>query len=88
MSDTFKKMLYLSTCLSETAQLMTKYRKQKYPRIYHNYESKEVPGLFYAGTVTHSLDHRKSAGGFVHGYRYTGNVHVALGLSVDVYLLG
>ena len=34
--------------------------------------------LFYflnfvvAGVVSHSLDWRKSAGGFIHGYRYTG----------------
>jgi len=27
--------------------------------------------LFFAGTATHSLDFRKSAGGFVHGFRYT-----------------
>jgi hypothetical protein len=25
-----------------------------------------------AGVVSHSLDWRKSAGGFIHGYRYTG----------------
>ena len=25
-----------------------------------------------AGVATHSLDWRKSAGGFIHGYRYTG----------------
>jgi len=44
----------------------------KYPQIYHNYESVDYPGLYYAGTVTHSLDWRKSAGGFIHGFRYTG----------------
>lgn len=27
---------------------------------------------FTAGTNTHSVDFRKSAGGFIHGYRYTG----------------
>ena len=25
-----------------------------------------------AGVASHSLDYRKSAGGFIHGYRYTG----------------
>lgn len=25
-----------------------------------------------AGTATHSLDYRKSAGAFIHGFRYTG----------------
>ncbi|XP_071105479.1 FAD-dependent oxidoreductase domain-containing protein 2-like [Haliotis cracherodii] len=46
-------------------------RSKKYPLIKHNYESVEVPGMFFAGTNTHSLDHRKSAGGFIHGFRYT-----------------
>uniref|UniRef100_H2YH82 FAD/NAD(P)-binding domain-containing protein n=1 Tax=Ciona savignyi TaxID=51511 RepID=H2YH82_CIOSA len=43
----------------------------KYPYISPMYESLDVPHLFFAGTNTHSLDHRKSAGGFIHGYRYT-----------------
>ena len=47
-------------------------RKRRYPSINHNYESKSVPGLFFAGTNTHGLDHRKSSGGFIHGFRYTG----------------
>lgn len=46
-------------------------RKKKYPEIRHNYESTDHQGLFYAGTATHSLDFRKSAGGFIHGFRYT-----------------
>ena len=32
----------------------------------------DMPGLFFVGPPTHSLDHRKSAGGFIHGFRYTG----------------
>ncbi|KAK3737352.1 hypothetical protein RRG08_036756 [Elysia crispata] len=44
---------------------------KKYPAIYHNYESVDTRGLFYAGTASHSLDFRKSAGGFIHGFRYT-----------------
>ncbi|GFN81983.1 FAD-dependent oxidoreductase domain-containing protein 2 [Plakobranchus ocellatus] len=44
---------------------------KKYPVIHHNYESKSTKGLFYAGTCSHSLDFRKSAGGFIHGFRYT-----------------
>ncbi|XP_072035776.1 FAD-dependent oxidoreductase domain-containing protein 2-like [Amphiura filiformis] len=46
-------------------------RKKKFPAIKANYESLKVPGLFFAGTNTHSLDFRKSAGGFIHGFRYT-----------------
>lgn len=30
--------------------------------------------LSTAGAATHSLDYRKSAGGFIHGYRYTGRI--------------
>jgi hypothetical protein len=46
-------------------------RSVKYPKITHNYESVDVPGMYFVGTVTHSLDLRKSAGGFIHGFRYT-----------------
>ncbi|KAF6036631.1 hypothetical protein EB796_005078 [Bugula neritina] len=46
-------------------------RYTKFPHIQHTYESVQVPGLFFAGTSTHSLDFRKSAGGFIHGFRYT-----------------
>jgi len=49
-----------------------KQHKSKYPKIYHSYESVDYSGLYYAGGVTHSLDWRKSAGGFIHGFRYTG----------------
>jgi len=49
-----------------------KKRKSKYPKINHDYESADYPGLYYAGGVTHSLDLRISAGGFIHGFRYTG----------------
>ncbi|XP_019642663.1 PREDICTED: FAD-dependent oxidoreductase domain-containing protein 2-like [Branchiostoma belcheri] len=54
-----------------TAVEMGRNRKSKYPTIKHNYESSTVPGMFFAGTCTHSLDFRKSAGGFIHGFRYT-----------------
>ncbi|KAG7161775.1 FAD-dependent oxidoreductase domain-containing protein 2-like [Homarus americanus] len=46
-------------------------KKSKFPGIKHTYEAQNVPGLFFAGTITHSLDYRKSAGGFIHGFRYT-----------------
>ena len=53
-------------------------RKKKYPLIYDDYQSPDYPGLYFAGTNTHSLDFRKSAGGFIHGFRYTGTAHVPL----------
>lgn len=46
-------------------------RSKKFPRINHDYQSPDNPGMYLAGAATHSLDFRKSAGGFIHGYRYT-----------------
>ncbi|KAL8620878.1 hypothetical protein ACOMHN_047049 [Nucella lapillus] len=46
-------------------------RAKKFLSINHNYEVKSMPGVFFAGTASHSLDFRKSAGGFIHGFRYT-----------------
>ncbi|KAK3596169.1 hypothetical protein CHS0354_020627 [Potamilus streckersoni] len=47
-------------------------RSKKYPNIGYDYESVSAKGMFVAGTASHSLDFRKSAGGFIHGFRYTG----------------
>merc|ERR1719378_28966 len=44
---------------------------KKYPEITESFESTVTPGMFFTGTITHSLDWRKSAGGFIHGFRYT-----------------
>ncbi|XP_030649704.1 FAD-dependent oxidoreductase domain-containing protein 2 [Chanos chanos] len=35
------------------------------------YEGRGTPNLFVLGTAAHSRDYRMSAGGFVHGFRYT-----------------
>jgi hypothetical protein len=43
----------------------------KFPAIDHSYESVHTPGIFFSGAATHSLDFKRSAGGFIHGYRYT-----------------
>ncbi|NXP11166.1 FXRD2 protein, partial [Thinocorus orbignyianus] len=45
--------------------------EKKYPQIKPSYESKGTRGLFVLGTASHSVDFRKSAGGFIHGFRYT-----------------
>ncbi|XP_075038820.1 FAD-dependent oxidoreductase domain-containing protein 2 isoform X2 [Mixophyes fleayi] len=45
--------------------------KGKYPLLKANYEAKYTQGLFVVGTASHSIDFRKSAGGFIHGFRYT-----------------
>ncbi|KAF5919815.1 hypothetical protein HPG69_009804 [Diceros bicornis minor] len=44
---------------------------KKYPLVRASYESKGSRGLFVLGTASHSVDYRKSAGGFIHGFRYT-----------------
>jgi hypothetical protein len=46
-------------------------RQSKYPKIDFGYESVDYPNLYIIGTASHSLDLRKSAGGFIHGFRYT-----------------
>jgi len=46
-------------------------RAKKYPAVKPSYESTTIPRLYFAGTNTHSVDIRRSAGGFIHGFRYT-----------------
>nr|XP_057906004.1 FAD-dependent oxidoreductase domain-containing protein 2 [Doryrhamphus excisus]XP_057906005.1 FAD-dependent oxidoreductase domain-containing protein 2 [Doryrhamphus excisus] len=41
------------------------------PRVTAWYEGYDTPGLFVIGAAAHSRDYRSSAGGFVHGFRYT-----------------
>uniref|UniRef100_W5N2I0 FAD-dependent oxidoreductase domain containing 2 n=1 Tax=Lepisosteus oculatus TaxID=7918 RepID=W5N2I0_LEPOC len=45
----------------------------KFPAVSGWYESVRSPGLFVIGAAAHSRDYRQSAGGFVHGFRYTGH---------------
>jgi hypothetical protein len=44
----------------------------KYPAIRYDYQSWVTRDLYFAGTNSHSVDWRKAAGGFIHGFRYTG----------------
>lgn len=46
-------------------------RKKKYPKITGDYQFALTKDMYVAGTAGHSLDWRKSAGGFIHGFRYT-----------------
>mmetsp|Transcript_20351 Transcript_20351/g.67235 ORF Transcript_20351/g.67235 Transcript_20351/m.67235 type:complete len:498 (+) Transcript_20351:733-2226(+) len=43
----------------------------KYPALTESYESVNVKNLYFAGTLSHAHDYKRSAGGFVHGFRYT-----------------
>jgi thioredoxin reductase len=56
---------------NESKPDMGKGRRKKFPMINADFQSKVTPNLYFAGTNTHSLDFRKSAGGFIHGFRYT-----------------
>ncbi|XP_051904744.1 FAD-dependent oxidoreductase domain-containing protein 2 [Hippocampus zosterae] len=49
----------------------SKNAKGRFPRVTAWYEGHGTPGLFVLGAAAHSRDYRKSAGGFVHGFRYT-----------------
>ncbi|XP_013864360.1 FAD-dependent oxidoreductase domain-containing protein 2 [Austrofundulus limnaeus] len=45
--------------------------KGRLPEVTAWYEGRNSPGLFVLGTAAHSRDYRASAGGFIHGFRYT-----------------
>lgn len=42
----------------------------KYPAITPKFESIDSAGLFFIGSLMHGPDHKKSSGGFIHGFRY------------------
>eukprot|EP00041_Stephanoeca_diplocostata_P035116 m.1226997 g.1226997 ORF g.1226997 m.1226997 type:complete len:835 (+) comp24641_c2_seq6:269-2773(+) len=46
-------------------------KTRKYPELTSSFESVNVPGLFFAGTLAHGRDWKRSSGGFIHGFRYT-----------------
>ncbi|MFC9995224.1 NAD(P)-binding domain-containing protein [Nocardia sp. NPDC127526] len=42
----------------------------RFPALTPAYESVNVPGLYFAGTLMQHRDFKKSTGGFIHGFRY------------------
>ncbi|MFE2072378.1 NAD(P)-binding domain-containing protein [Streptomyces misionensis] len=44
--------------------------KDRFPQLTSAWESVNVPDLYFAGTITQSLDFKKSTSGFIHGFRY------------------
>jgi len=46
-------------------------RRKKYPNITPDYQAVNVSGLYFIGVISHGIDWRESAGGFIHGFRYT-----------------
>lgn len=45
----------------------------KLPAQTHEWESANVPGLYFAGTLMQACDYRKTMSGFIHGFRH--NIH-------------
>eukprot|EP00505_MAST-04D_sp_SCG-Rhode-Island_P000136 Stramenopile-MAST_4_protein_136 len=43
----------------------------KFPVMDADYQSTNVPGMYFAGALSHGRDYRRGAGGFIHGFRYT-----------------
>lgn len=48
--------------------------KDKYPALTAEFESVSNPNMYFAGTLTHSLDYKKATSGFIHGFRYNSRV--------------
>lgn len=46
----------------------------KYAVMDDDYQSVNVPGMYFAGALAHGKDFKKAAGGFIHGFRYTARV--------------
>ncbi|MET8863083.1 NAD(P)-binding domain-containing protein [Nonomuraea sp. NPDC004580] len=42
----------------------------RFPALTPAYESVDVPGLYFAGTITQSRDFKRGTSGFLHGFRY------------------
>lgn len=50
----------------------------KYPSLKNNFESVNCENMYFAGTITHSLDYRKATSGFIHGFRYNSRALASL----------
>jgi thioredoxin reductase len=42
----------------------------RFPTMTCEWESTNVPGMYFAGTLTQARDYKKSTSGFIHGFRY------------------
>jgi thioredoxin reductase len=61
-----------------------KTQDNKYPLIKSNYESSNNNKLYFIGSLMHSLDIKKSSGGFIHGFRYLINLFVKINYNIDI----
>lgn len=60
----FDTSLFSERCQPELAH------NGKFPAMSPSWESTNIPGLYFAGVLTHSRDYRKKQSGFIHGFRY------------------
>jgi len=58
-------------------------KNDKYPEILPHYESTNNENLFFVGALMHSLDFKKSSGGFIHGFRYLIKNFVNINYNID-----
>ena len=62
-------LIYSHTLMSSHSHTLT-----LTPSHSHTHTLTLTPYTLTAGTASHSLDYRKAAGAFIHGFRYTGTV--------------
>lgn len=68
-----QKMLSITLTFFRSAQPpQSSGARGRLPGVTAWYEGRGTPNLFVLGTAAHSRDYRLSAGGFIHGFRYTG----------------
>ena len=60
---------HLGIFAADTQPLMQ--ANEKFAVMTNEYESINVPGMYFAGELSHGKDYKRSAGGFIHGFRYT-----------------
>ncbi|KZN48729.1 NAD(P)-binding domain-containing protein [Pseudoalteromonas luteoviolacea] len=60
----FSNKIFDETCMPEMCSM------DKYPSMTSDWESTSVSNMYFAGTITHSRDYKKSFSGFIHGFRY------------------
>ncbi len=60
----FDASLFSPECKPELAYM------GKYPAQTAEWESVNVPGLYFAGTLMHACDYRQTMSGFIHGFRH------------------
>lgn len=60
----FDNTIFDESCKPESAF------NEKFPNQTCEFESTNVEGMYFAGTITHMRDFKKQASGFIHGFRY------------------